>query len=63
MVLVDCAICKKPIDRSSCNQTYGILTTVKDSDETGTKKTRKYFCNNCLNDIEEYIMFWGDWNQ
>jgi len=32
------------LDRSACNQEYAIVTIVKDTDATGTKKIRSYLC-------------------
>lgn len=52
---VRCAICNEMVDRSACNQTYAIITIVKDTDETGTKKTRQYLCPDHSPDLEVWL--------
>lgn len=41
---VKCAICEDIVDRGACNQEFTIITIVRDTDATGTKKIRKYLC-------------------
>jgi hypothetical protein len=42
-----CEACGDEIDKSVCNQTYAIHTTMRDSDLTGMKKDRIYLCVGC----------------
>jgi hypothetical protein len=51
----NCFICGEKIDLSACNKTYTIITEVFDSDETGTRKTRKYLCSLCGSRVESFI--------
>ena len=50
-----CKTCGEPIDRGACNQEYGILTHVKDTDETGRKEERQYLCEVCINWINLFL--------
>jgi len=51
----ECARCGEHIDKSACGETYTIMTVVTDSDETGTKKEKKYLCSHCTLMIQSDI--------
>lgn len=51
--IVICASCGAEIDKSACNQTYGICTTMTDSDECGLHKVILYLCRSCNYNMKE----------
>lgn len=51
----NCEICGEPIDRTSCDQTYSILTIIRDTDATGTKEERVYLCEEDTARVEVFI--------
>ncbi len=50
-----CAICEEIVDRGACNQNFTIITTVKDTDEAGTKKIRNHLCDTHTAHLELWI--------
>ena len=51
-----CERCGEIIDISACNQTYGILTEVRDTDAEGTKIKTVYLCDGCLAHLQVEIL-------
>lgn len=46
-VVVNCYCCSEPIDKSSCNIEYAVLTLI-DNRPSPIKKVRRYICSECI---------------
>jgi len=53
---ITCEICGTGIDKSACNDSYGVFSDFTDTDETGMKTERFNLCGSCMLEVKLFIL-------